>query len=98
MSKKSFTQAPRPKTITPETIDAYVQGGAGHDTTSPLTLTGTNSPVDIPMKRLSIDLSEDTHRRFKAACAATGKKMASEITTFVEQRTIELEQEARKST
>ena len=97
MSKKSFATAPRPKPLAPETIDAYVQGGAGHDTTSteppPAALA---KPKDVSMKRLSIDLPEEAHRRFKVACAATGRKMANELTAFIEQRTVELEIETRK--
>lgn len=97
MSKKSFATAPRPKPLAPETIDAYVQGGAGHDTApSAPPVTTPEKSKDVPMKRLSIDLPEDAHRRFKVACAATGRKMANELTAFIEQRTAELEAETRK--
>ena len=94
MSKKSFTAAPRPR-LAPEAIDAYVQGGAGHDTGNVLPQKAQEKPKDVPLKRLSLDLPEDMHRRFKVACAATGRKMAAELTAFVEQRTVELEDEAR---
>lgn len=97
MSKKSFATAPRPKPLAPETIDAYVQGGAGHDTASAQTSPkAPEPPKDVSMKRLSIDLSEDAHRRFKVACAATGRKMANELTAFIKKRTAELEAEAHK--
>lgn len=97
MSKKSFATAPRPKPLAPETIDAYVQSGAGHDTaTSVRPAAALETPKDVPMKRLSIDLPEDAHRRFKVACAATGRKMATELTAFIEQRTSELEAETNK--
>lgn len=97
MSKKSFATAPRPKQLAPEQIDAYVQGGAGHDTRSgSLAPAEPEKPRDVPMKRLSIDLPEDMHRRFKVACAATGRKMAAELTALIEARTEELEQETRK--
>ena len=96
MSKKSFTAAPRPKPLEPEAIEAYVQGGAGHDTTSRLTSATSTQARDVPMKRLSLDLPESAHRRFKVACAATGRKMAAELTAFIERRTAELENEARK--
>lgn len=43
------------------------------------------------IKRLSIDLPEETHRRFKAACAASGRKMAEELIAFIDRRTEELE-------
>jgi hypothetical protein len=42
-------------------------------------------------RRLSIDLSESLHRRFKAACSRTDKKMLGEVTDFIERRTVELE-------
>lgn len=96
MSKKSFATAPKPKSLAPETIDAYVQGGAGHDTTSTRASSALETGKDGPMKRLSIDLPEDAHRRFKAACAATGRKMAAELSAFIEHRTAELEAETRK--
>ena len=47
-----------------------------------------------PAKRLSVNLPESLHIRFKTACSATKRKMASEILKFVEQRTAELEDEA----
>ncbi|MCA9469369.1 MAG: hypothetical protein KC643_28550 [Nitrospira sp.] len=93
MSKKSFSRAPRPKQLTPETIDAYVHGGAGHDTRASAPKSGERS-LEGTTKRLSLDLPEEAHRRFKVACAATGRKMATELTIFIERRTKELEQEA----
>lgn len=96
MSKKSFATAPRPKPLAPETIDAYVQGGAGHDTAPATSSRAPETPKDGPMKRLSLDLPEELHRRFKVACAATGRKMAAELIAFVEKRAGELEDEARK--
>ena len=97
MSKKSFATAPRPKPLAPETIDAYVQGGAGHDTAHAAPpAAAPETPKDTPMKRLSIDLPEDAHRRFKVACAATGRKMAAELTAFIERRTAEMESETHK--
>lgn len=96
MSKKTFATAPRPKPLAPETIDAYVQGGAGHDTTSQQAPATAEKLKDVPMKRLSLDLPEEAHRRFKVACAATGRKMATELTAFIERRTVELESENHK--
>lgn len=97
MSKKSFATAPRPKPLAPETIDAYVQGGTGHDNAPAETpAKAPETFKDVPMKRLSIDLPEEAHRRFKVACAATGRKMGNELTDFIEKRTAELEAEVRK--
>jgi len=56
------------------------------------------APADnrAPVKRrLSVDLSESEHRRFKAACAITDRKMMTELQEFVRRRTVELEEEAK---
>ncbi len=92
MSKKTFKAAPKPSQPCAEAIDAYVGGGAGHDTTAPAK---PSKPKNEPKKRLSIDLSEDQHRRFKVACAMTDRKMIDELLVFIERRTAELEQEAQ---
>lgn len=91
MSKKTFSAAPKPKQLTDEQILAFEQGGAGHDT-SPQTK--PRLPVAGSTKRLSLDLPESMHTRFKTACSATGRKMVAEVQTFIEQRTAELEEEA----
>jgi hypothetical protein len=44
-------------------------------------------------RRLSIDLPESWHRRFKIACTRADKKMIEEVTEFIKRRTLELEQE-----
>ena len=44
-------------------------------------------------RRLSIDLPESWHRRFKIACTRADKKMIDEVTEFIKRRTLELEQE-----
>lgn len=93
MSKKSFAAAPKPKPLASEQIDAYVHGGAGHDT-STFPEPAVQKRKIGPMKRLSIDVPEEAHRRFKVACAASGKKMAVELTAFIERRTAELEEKA----
>ena len=36
------------------------------------------------MKRLTIDVSEDLHRRIKIGCVSKGGKMADEIRTILE--------------
>lgn len=89
MPKKTFATAPRPKQPTADEIDAYEKGGTGHDQPPP-------PPVARPAersKRLSLDLPESVHTRFKTACSATGRKMVSEIQEFIERRTAELESE-----
>ena len=47
-----------------------------------------------PIKRLSINLPESLHTRFRTACSATNRKMIAEIRRFVTRRTEELEDEA----
>jgi hypothetical protein len=46
-----------------------------------------------PTRRLSIDLPESLHRRFKTACSKTDKKMLAEVTNFIKRRTAELEKD-----
>jgi hypothetical protein len=47
-----------------------------------------------PIVRLTIDLAEADHTRFKTACAMTRRKMVDEVRGFIERRTAELEGEA----
>ncbi len=88
MSKKTFTAAPRPKQPSNDEIAAFERGGAGHDTRA------TASTPAEPTKRLSLDLPESVHRRYKTACSATNTKMVADILAFIERRTAELEREA----
>jgi hypothetical protein len=56
---------------------------------------GAGKPKTVrtePTRRLSVDLPESLHRRFKTACSKTDKKMLSEVAGFIERRTAELEQ------
>jgi len=94
MAKKNFQSAPKPKTgISPEAIDAFVNGGVGNDTRL-VKNTSSASHVQEQKKRLSIDLPKSMHLRFKTACSATQRKMTKEIESFISQRTDELEKEA----
>ena len=47
-----------------------------------------------PIKRLSVNLPEGLHTRFKTACSATNRRMVREMLDLVERRTAELEAEA----
>ena len=96
MSKKTFAAAPKPKQPTDEQILAFEQGGAGHDSKKAIPAPAAKLARDAaePTKRLSLDLSETMHTRFKTACSATGRKMVGELTAFIEARTAELESEA----
>ena len=93
---KTFKKAPKPKPLTAEIISAFEQGGAGQDTqkhksTLPQTHITTKKSKGEPKRRLSIDLPESLHRRFKTACSKTDKKMQAEAITLIERRTAELE-------
>ena len=82
MAKKSFKAAPQAKQPTPEQVAAFTKGGAGTDKIS-----------NEPTRRVSIDIPESLHMRFKVACAKTRNKMSPEIVAFIERRGQELEQE-----
>jgi hypothetical protein len=88
MATKTFSQAPKPKLLTDDDITAFERGGVGHDN-------GTLArDRQERTKRLSLDLPESKHRRFKTACSATGHKMVQEIEAFIDARTAELEAQA----
>jgi hypothetical protein len=53
----------------------------------------TNDATAERTRRLSIDLPESWHRRFKIACTRADKKMVEEVTEFIKRRTVELENE-----
>lgn len=54
----------------------------------------TEMRTSVPVVRLTIDLPEPVHTRFKTACAMTKRKMVDEVREFIEQRVTELEGEA----
>ena len=84
MAGKNFKTAPKPKTPAPEQIDAFVNAGSGTDIKE-------RDSAGEPTKRLSIDLPESLHTRFKVACTKAHAKMAGEIIEMIEKRTAELE-------
>ena len=93
MAQKNFATAPKPpKAPTDDEIAAFERGGSGHDSAR----RRTSEPVRSaePTKRLSLDLPQSLHTRFKTACSATSRKMGGELQAFIEARTAELEEEA----
>lgn len=54
----------------------------------------TETRVSGPIVRLTIDLEEAAHTRFKTACVMTKRKMVDEVRSFIERRTAELEHDA----
>lgn len=90
MAKKNFQSAPKPKnSVSPEAIEAFENGGAGHDRPRKAV-----NNLQEPTRRLSVDLPQTMHLRFKTACSATQRKMTKEIEAFISGRTKELEEEA----
>jgi hypothetical protein len=62
------------------------------DTNPQLGISTKAGPVERT-RRLSIDLPESWHRRFKIACTRADKKMIEEVSEFIKRRTLELEEE-----
>lgn len=62
--------------------------------TEPQKSANTETRIAGPIVRLTIDVPELTHTRFKTACAMTKRKMVDEVRAFIERRTAELEGEA----
>ena len=86
MAQKNFATAPQPaKQPTDNQIAAFERGGVGHDKPT--------AKVE-PIRRLSLDLPQSLHIRFKTACSATSRKMGNELRALIEMRITELEQEA----
>jgi len=96
MAKKNFQSAPRPKSnISSEAIDSFVNCGVGNDSrTEKNHLSTKHVQEEGQKKRLSVDLPQSMHLRFKTACSATQRKMTKEIEAFISKRTNELEKEA----
>jgi len=101
---KTFAQAPKPKPLSAEVITAFERGGAGQDTQThispkpekrePAKAAEAKAPEKAePTKRLSIDLPQSLHRRFKTACAKSDKVMTDEVEAFIKRRTAELEKD-----
>jgi hypothetical protein len=59
--------------------------------TNPVLGVPTKEGKPEPTRRLSIDLPESWHRRFKIACTRADRKMIDEVTDFIKRRTVELE-------
>ena len=75
-------------------IQTYVSSGAGHDTRSNVPNRMALQTTAEPTKRLSLDLPQSLHKRFKLACIATDRSMVAELQTFIEHRTEKLEKKA----
>lgn len=101
---KTFAQAPKPKPLSADIITAFERGGAGQDTQTHISpkpekrepakaAEAKTTEKAEPTKRLSIDLAQSLHRRFKTACAKADRVMNDEVENFIKRRTAELEKE-----
>lgn len=77
MPPKKITLTPKDQLKPTPEVDLFVQDGATAPTTS--------SAAGSPMKRLTIDITDELHRRIKSKCAERGVKMADEIRVILEQ-------------
>lgn len=70
----------RPVRKSQPSADAWV-GGAGTEAASP-----APKPVKepVPMKRLTLDVPEELHRRVKSGCAARGEKIADVVRRYLD--------------
>jgi len=67
--------------------DTWVAGAHGSvpETASVPAVTPAHEPQSpIPIKRLTIDIPEDLHRRFKVKAASEGVKMADLVRSWIE--------------
>ena len=53
--------------------------------------TKSSETIKEPLRRLSVDLPESLHRRFKTACSRTDRVMLVEVTEMIRRRVEELE-------
>ena len=90
MTKKSFSEAPKPTPHpTDEHITAFERDGPGQDTRR----SRRNTPAE-PVHRLSLDIPKSLHQRFKLACTTMDNSMTGEIQRLIEARTGEIEKQA----
>jgi hypothetical protein len=64
------------KPATPATAEQWVKGSGDRETSAP-------TPAE-PMKRFTIDVPIELHRRIKAGCAERGLKMADALRELLE--------------
>lgn len=97
MPRKNFQQAPSPKTnseLSDGQIKAFEKNGVGHDSKPQTHIHTKEDSLTEPTTRLSIDLPENDHLRFKVACSAAKTTMLAEVKQFIKKRTVILEEKA----
>ena len=86
---KSFKAAPQIVHPSDQEIDTFVKSGSGKDTqTNTETQISANEEAK---KRLTVDMPESLHLRYKVACTQRSIKMNDDIRQFIERRCEELE-------
>ena len=91
-TKKSFKNAPKPPKgeLAPELL-SFVNG---KDYAPGAAKQLENQAAEIEKtSRLSIDLPESLHRRYKSALAANGLKMRPQLVAFIEEQIKDLEKQ-----
>ena len=80
MSKSvSFARPVRPVRPAQPGADAWV-AGAGEEVVVP----ARPLEASTPMKRLTLDIPEELHRRVKAGCATRGEKIAEVVRRYLD--------------
>lgn len=64
-------------------VQGWVEGGAA-PTEPPAASEAPAKPTGSQKARLTIDLPQQLHARFKAACAINQTRMVEEVTRFIE--------------
>lgn len=77
----AFTQPSQDSQRSTVAADAWVRGGT---TDSDLPPRVPRATAAVRMARLTIDLPEELHTRFKTACARERTKMVDEVRRFIE--------------
>ena len=70
----------RPARKAQPAADDWVAGGGG-DGAAP---TNPKPKQPVPMKRLTLDIPEELHRRVKSGCANRGEKIADVVRRFLD--------------
>ena len=69
---------------TPDKLDEWVQQGREPEPAETAPQRSPHMPAKGKQARLTIDLPQELHARFKAACALQRTRMVDEVTRFIE--------------
>ena len=70
----------RPARKTQPDADSWVSGAGAEAPTAP----AKPAKVSVPMKRLTLDIPEELHRRVKSGCASRGEKIADVVRRYLD--------------